>query len=62
MALAKVPKAYGSNGSNCLAPGLYIFFIIFGLTMLGFQLSIQALSLWMTGYVPEIILVARAHA
>jgi hypothetical protein len=42
--------------------GVYLFFIFFGLGLLLLQLVIGAATLWVTGTVPKIFLVAKAHS
>eukprot|EP00966_Prymnesium_polylepis_P218167 5049362-Prymnesium_polylepis.1 len=49
---------YGFGSS---ATGLYLFFLFFGISMLSLQLLIAVLNLWLSGYVPRIFLLARAH-
>lgn len=43
------------------AGGLYLFFVFFGLGMLVLQLIIGAIHLYWMGYVPKLLLVAKAH-
>ena len=42
--------------------GLYLFFVFFGLSMVLLQFVIAVVRLYVAGYVPKILLVARAHS
>jgi len=44
------------------ASGVYQFFVFFGISMLLVHLSLGVGKLWITGYVPKILLVAKAHS
>ena len=44
-----------------VSAGVYLFFIFFGLSMMLLQLVIGAVNLYLTGRVPKILLVAKAH-
>ena len=64
-----VIKSCEANSSVCATYGLgststgvYLFFIFFGLSMLLVQLMIVTAKLYTVGYVPKILLVARAHS
>jgi len=56
---ADVCVKYGFGGT---ASGIYQFFILFGLTMLIFQIFSAVVKLWIEGRLPKILLVARAHS
>ena len=47
---------------NITVAGIFLFFLIFGLSMLLLLLIIAAARLWVAGRVPKIVLVARAHS
>jgi len=55
----EVCKTFGFGET---ASGIYVFFIFFGLGMILLQLVIGAFKLWLTGRVPKIFLVAKAHS
>ena len=45
-----------------IVAGIYLFFVFFGLVMLLLLLITGSVRLWVEGYVPKIVLVARAHS
>ena len=49
---------------SCRVPckGLYLFFLFFGLAMLGLILVIGSTRLWTEGRLPKLLLLARAHS
>ena len=49
-------------GFGHTSAGIYIFFIFFGIGMVGFMLVVGGTKLWMEGYLPQVLLVARAHS
>ncbi|KAL1499340.1 hypothetical protein AB1Y20_011547 [Prymnesium parvum] len=56
---ADVCRGYGLGDS---ASGVYIFFVIFGLSVILLLVVGSAAKLWIEGHVPKILLVARAHS
>eukprot|EP00966_Prymnesium_polylepis_P328538 7384345-Prymnesium_polylepis.1 len=55
------PSLCVKYGLGSTASGIYLFFVFFGLTMLLLQLCIGIVNVWLTGHLPKIVLVARAH-
>jgi len=56
------PAACQTFGFGGTANGVYLFFIFFGLSMLLLLLVVSVINLYVTGRVPKLLLVARAHA
>jgi hypothetical protein len=49
-------------GFGDTSKGVYLFFLFFGLGMLVLQLVIGLVNLWITGRVPTVLLIAKAHS
>jgi len=51
-----------SFGFGNSVDGLYLFLFIFAISMIGLMFLVGLAVLWMEGYVPRFLLVARAHS
>lgn len=49
-------------GFGHTSAGIYVFFVFFGIGMVSFMLLVGCGKLWMEGYLPQVLLVARAHS